>query len=223
MARLQARVRSGGARRRARRATSCTRGTGSSSCAPRDAVPVACLAEAGPAHLSRVRRGRLSPRVAPGHRTGRGASARTCSARRPGSSRATSGARGAAERARRCGAGSSSTRRSSTSTFYCASVTRCYPGRARSGRGDRSTVTGRAAALRALARRRASAAATEAHRHRRRPRRTAAARRDERHRIGRPALRPRRRGRDPTPPSFRRLELAQRSRRTAREWPLRCA
>ena len=114
VARLQARVRPGGARRRARRATSCTRVTGSSSCAPRDAVPVARLAEAGPAHLSRVRRGRLSrsSRSRSSHRAR--ASARTCSARRPASSRATSGARGAAEPARRCAAGSSSTRRSST-------------------------------------------------------------------------------------------------------------
>ncbi len=30
---------------------------------------------------------------------------------------------------------------SSTRTFYCASVTRCYPGRPASGRGDRTPTT----------------------------------------------------------------------------------
>ncbi len=64
--------------------------------------------------LSRVRRGRLPARVAAGRSRRARASARTCSARRPASSRATSGGRGAAARARRCAAGSSSTRTSST-------------------------------------------------------------------------------------------------------------
>ena len=74
----------------------------------------------------------------PGRRGPTPASARTCSARRRASSRARSGGRGA-------GAPGKTLRRwleldedAFYATFYCASVTRCYPGRAPSGRGDRT-------------------------------------------------------------------------------------
>ncbi len=63
---------------------------------------------------------------------------RTCSARRLGSSRERSGCRGAAGPGRGSEAGSGSTATTLYETFYCASVTRCYPGRAPSGRGDRT-------------------------------------------------------------------------------------
>ena len=86
-----------------------------------------------------------APASKPATRSSRGrcgrpttASARTSSARRPGSSRARSGCRGAAAPARRCAAGSGSTGDELYETFYCASVTRCYPGRPPSGRGDRT-------------------------------------------------------------------------------------
>ena len=58
--------------------------------------------------------GRLPARVAAGDRARARASARTCSGRRPASSRARSGGPGADAPARRCAAGSSSTRTSST-------------------------------------------------------------------------------------------------------------
>ena len=44
--------------------------------------------------------------------------------------------------------------------FYCASVTRCYPGPSPSGRGDRAATAARAVAVRRVARERASAAAS---------------------------------------------------------------
>ena len=55
-------------------------------------------------------------------------------------------------------------------TFYCASVTRCYPGRAPIGRGDRTPTPAGAGAVRVLARVGAATAATRADRHGRRPR-----------------------------------------------------
>ena len=101
-------------------------------------VPLAPLAPARQRPLPRLRRGRLPARVVAGARARATASARTSSARRRESSRARSGCPGAAAPARRCAAGSSSTATSSTRRFYCASVTRCYPGRPPSGRGDRT-------------------------------------------------------------------------------------
>ena len=107
----------------------------------REAPCVVSLARVAPARhrpLPRLPRGRASrssrcrcARRAP-------ASARTCSGRRRASSRASSAFPGAAAPARRCAAGSSWTRTTFYATFYCASVTRCYPGRAPSGRGDRT-------------------------------------------------------------------------------------
>ncbi len=58
-------------------------------------------------------------------------------ARRPGPSKAQSCARGAGAPAARFAPGWRWTRQASTRTFYCASVTRCDPGRSPSGRGDR--------------------------------------------------------------------------------------
>ena len=80
------------------------------------------------------RASRSSPR--PSSRA-RPAGAPTSTGRRPGSSREPKALRGAAGPAARCAAGSSSTRTTFYATFYCASVTRCYPGRT-AGRGDRT-------------------------------------------------------------------------------------
>ena len=65
------------------------------------------------------------------------ADARISTARHRESSRAPRAHRGGPGRSHAARAGSSSTRTTFDATFYCASVTRCYPGRA-SGRGDRT-------------------------------------------------------------------------------------
>ena len=77
---------------------------------------------------------------------------------------------------RRCAAGSSSTRTSSTRRFYCASVTRCYPGRAgvRPRRPDADAREQELCAL--LARLGAALLRPRADRHGRRPRAAPAAR-----------------------------------------------
>ena len=56
----------------------------------------------------------------------------------PGSSREPRAHRGGAAPDGHCAAGSSSTSKRFYTTFYCASVTRCYPGRTAGGRGDRT-------------------------------------------------------------------------------------
>ena len=109
--------------------------------APRGAalVPLARLAPARQPRAAAPAPSRVPARVAARSSHGRPrASARTSSARRPASSRARSSGPGAAAPGRRSAAGSSSTRTRSTTTFYCAAVTRCYPGRPPSGRGDRT-------------------------------------------------------------------------------------
>ena len=120
------------ARSRARRRRRAVRRTLVRRSSARDAaaleLPLPRLAPARQPRLPRVRRGRLPARVAARARGPRRASAPTCSARRRGSSRARSAARGAAAPGRRFAAGSTSTRTTFYATFYCASVTRCYPG-----------------------------------------------------------------------------------------------
>ena len=99
----------------------------------RSSLPLARVAAARQPRLPRVRRSRLSARVAAG-RTSRTRPARLHVRPGAGHRRGTrSGGPGAAAPARPCAAGSSWTRTSSTRTFYCASVTRCYPGRRRPG------------------------------------------------------------------------------------------
>ena len=56
-------------------------------------------------------------------------SVRTCSVRRRHRRRRRAATRGAAAPVRRCAAGSSLDEAAFYATFYCASVTRCYPGR----------------------------------------------------------------------------------------------
>ena len=141
---LQALLHRGRARRGARRRRDrCTRAAGSSSSARRgDAlplgVPLARLAPARQPGVPRLRRGRLPARVA----ADRPAVHRPAllhvraGARRPG--RRSSASPGAAAPARRCAAGWTWRRTKFYATFYCASVTRCYPGRQASGRGDRT-------------------------------------------------------------------------------------
>ena len=178
----------------------------------RSQLPLDRIAAARQPRLPRVRRGRLPARVAADRPAVHAASARTCSDRRPGSRRAWSGCRGAAAPARRCGAGSTWTRTTFYATFYCASVTRCYPGARRRGRGDR-TPTPREQELCAFWR--------EWELELMRPRLIVtvgglAARRllgvEERHRVRRRPLRARRRGRDPAAAPVRRVGLAERSR-----------
>ena len=70
------------------------------------------------------------------------ASARTSSASLRAASRRRPAGRGRDAPGEPSVAGSSSTRRSFFARFYCASVTRCFPGPSRSGRGDRRATTG---------------------------------------------------------------------------------
>ena len=63
---------------------------------------------------------------------------RTSSGRRRAWWRASSAGPGVAGPARRCAAGSRLDEDAFYATFYCASVTRCYPGRAPAGGGDRT-------------------------------------------------------------------------------------
>ena len=119
-----------------------SRATGSSSCArPLDAaalvLPLARLAPARQPGLPCVRRGRLPDRVAA---RGRGARGPARVHPRPGAG----GRRGrrAPALARPCRADAPALARLEEdafyATFYCASVTRCYPGRAPGGGGDRT-------------------------------------------------------------------------------------
>ncbi len=95
-------------------------------------------------------------------------------------------------------------------TFYCASVTRCYPGRAASGRGDRTPTREEQdlcagwhrEELRLLQPRLIVTVGGLAAR--------SAARRAERHRVGRPPLPARRSGRDPPATSVRCEQLVER-------------
>ena len=125
----------------------------------RSSLPLARLAPARQPRLPRLRRGRLPARVAPGRRAGTPASARTCSARRRASSRARSGGpwRGRAGQTLRRWLELDEDE--FYATFYCASVTRCYPGprAVRPRRPDADAA--RAGALRVLARLGAAAAA----------------------------------------------------------------
>ena len=66
-------------------------------------------------------------------------------------------------------------------TFYCASVTRCYPGARASGRGDRTPTPEEQELCEFWRDHELRLLAAEADRHRRRPRHAAPARRQERH------------------------------------------
>ena len=105
---------------------------------PQVLVPLARLARARPRPLPRLRRGRLSSSSRSPCALPALDNMRTSSGRHLASSREKSDCRGAAAPAGRCAAGSSSPKTEFYATFYCASVTRCYPGRAPSGRGDRT-------------------------------------------------------------------------------------
>ena len=118
--------------------------------------------------LRRRRASRSSPR--PSSRAQR-AVGPTCTARRPASSRERRARPGVAAPAGRCVAGSSSTKRAFDATFYCASVTRCYPGRA-AGRGDRTPTPIERRLCDIVAHRGAAPPSPCARGHRRRPRRT---------------------------------------------------
>ena len=121
--------------------TSCSAAAGSSSSLARDGpeelVPVARVAAARPVQMPGVRRGRLSARVVAGAR------ALPRPARAP--LRPGAGVVEGEERLPWRGRAGQTLRRwlqlpgdELYATFYCASVTRCYPGRPSSGRGDRT-------------------------------------------------------------------------------------
>ena len=101
-------------------------------------LPVARLAPARQSSLPRLCGGWVPARVATGLGGPRGA-ARLHPRAGAGDPRGRRAAtRGAAAPGRPCAAGSSWTRSEFYATFYCASVTRCYPGKPDSGRGDRT-------------------------------------------------------------------------------------
>ena len=134
------------------------------------ALPVAGGAEARPGEAA-ARASRPATRSSRCRSSAGGGPA--CVPVRPGaraSSRAPSGGRGAAAPGATLRRWLELDEEAFYATFYCASVTRCYPGKSASGRGDRTPTPARAAALRALARRRARAAAAAADRHGRRAR-----------------------------------------------------
>ena len=89
-------------------------------------------------------------------------------------------------------------------TFYCASVTRCYPGRSPSGSGRPTSDAARAGALLVLARVGAAPAAPGADRHRRRPRHRRLVSARGPRRMHRRDLRARRRDRGPASAPVRR-------------------
>ena len=101
-------------------------------------------------------------------------------------------------------------------TFYCASVTRCYPGRASAGGGDRTSGGARAGAVLVLARVGAPVAAAAADRPGGRARDPAAARLVEPRRRRRAVLRARRGGRRSAPAPVGREPLDERRREPAR-------
>ena len=157
-------------------------------------VPLARLARARPARLPRLRRGRASARVA----------ARARAAARPARVplRPGAGIQEGVERRPWRGRAGQTLRRwleldedEFYATFHCASVTRCYPGRARVGpRRPHADARG-AAALRVLARAGAALLRPRLDRHRRRARgaQPARPRRASRECVGTP-LRARRTG-----------------------------
>ncbi len=105
---------------------------------PKYIVSVPFIPRARPRPLPRVRRSRLSARVAARCARRSRTSARISSARLRASSRARSACpwRGRAGQTLRRWL--ELDEEAFYATFYCASVTRCYPGRAPSGRGDRT-------------------------------------------------------------------------------------
>ena len=139
---LQALLRAGRARRRssaaARRSSPAAGSSPSARDGPEGLVPFDRLAAARQRTLPRLRRGRLPARVAGRCERRTTASARTSSARRRGSSRARSGCRGGVAPASRLRRWLALDGDELYETFYCASVTRCYPGRPPTGRGDRT-------------------------------------------------------------------------------------
>ena len=154
----------GGARRGARRRRdAASTGTGSSSCAraldaPPLVVPLARLAPARQPPVPRVRRGRLPARVAAGRRGAAGQEAFILG-QAPGIVEAE-------ERRPWRGRAGQTLRRwldmdedAFYATFYCASVTRCYPGPGARRRRRPDADRARAGALLVLARLGARAAA----------------------------------------------------------------
>ena len=97
-------------------------------------------------------------------------------------------------------------------TFYCASVTRCYPGRPASGRGDRTPTTEEQRLCERWRDEELRLLKPTPRRHGRRARRPAPARGAQRRRVCRCPLRARGRRRDSAPPPVRRIELAQPAR-----------
>ena len=141
LAGVQAGLRTAGARRRARRRRCCTRAAGSSSCARGRDVPVARSAEARPVGV-------------PGMRPTPAIRSIRCRCSLPGrgsapisSARRRAIVEGEERRPWRGRAGNTLRRwlgldeDAFYASFYCASVTRCYPGRATSGRGDRTPTS----------------------------------------------------------------------------------
>ncbi len=205
----------GSLRSSAAAARSCTRGAGSWSFArPRDApaelVPLARLAPARPPGVPGLRRGRLPARVVAGDRR---ALRPTRVPVRPGARRRRgprAPAHGAAARAARSDAGSSSTR----TTFYRDLLLRLGDALLSGQGGLRprgpDADDARAGALRVLATLGAGAPPPAPGRHRRRARRSPPAGADERQRVRRQELHARRRDRDPAPPPVGCERLAQR-------------
>ncbi len=108
-------------------------------------------------------------------------------------------------------------------TFYCASVTRCYPGRV-SGRGDRTPSPAEQRLCAPWRVEGAAAAPPHLDPHGRRPRGTSRRRRTNAHRVCRQELSRGRCHRHPAPPPFGRQRMAQRSHEptAAREGPHPC-